>query len=184
MGFVIIRLQVQCSFRLEIGMLAIPQLKIGLGQLIMGCGKLAVDLNRVLKLYGGLAIFAIRKILLSTLKILLLSHIGITVTGGEHQNERAHDQRRTEMRETLHGWSPGGIVLQVIDSAYARVAQKNSSSYRSRGGGVVLARAYQRSRQMRLLQLGTVYLIETHDCLLSQSTGVISKRQDAHISLF
>src|SRR5215469_390232 len=133
MGFVIIRLQVQCSFRLEIGMLAIPQLKIGLGQLIMGCGKLAVDLNRVLKLYGGLAIFAIRKILLSTLKILLLSHIGIAVTGGEHQNERAHDQRRTKMRETFHGWSPGGIVLQVTNSAYARVAPKKQLELQESG---------------------------------------------------
>src|SRR5215475_7317958 len=87
---------------------AVLHLKIGPRQLIMSGRKVAIDLNRALKLYGGRGIVALRKILLSAVKILLLSHIGVAGTRSEHQGRRAHDQGTTKKQGTFHCRSPGG----------------------------------------------------------------------------
>src|ERR1700751_6287898 len=76
----LLRIDINCLVEFLVSPAPILELEKGLRQLIVGLRIVGVHLNRVTKLNGGFPVFPSFEVTLSTLKVLLLAHVGVTRT--------------------------------------------------------------------------------------------------------
>ena len=89
--------------------LQVTQLQVRLAQLVVCLGEPAVDQRGVRILDGGFAILPLSEVFLSTIKILLLAHVGVARTPSQQRKEKKKkgtDQQQASITGTAHNVSP------------------------------------------------------------------------------
>src|SRR5215469_3483196 len=86
--------------------LHVSQLQVRLAQLVVRLCEPAVELRGIRILDRGLAVFRLREVFFSTIKILLLAHVRVARTPSPKRNQKRTDHQQTASTGTAHNVSP------------------------------------------------------------------------------
>src|ERR1700680_4149005 len=99
---IVVGSQLDSAGKFLVGPIEVSKLEIGFRELIVGLGKTGIDLRRIGKLNGRLAVLAPGEITLAALKILLFPHIGITRAAREQSSGERTEKQQTDKPRTTH----------------------------------------------------------------------------------
>ena len=126
-GLVIFRFQIDSLREFLIRRAPLLQLEKCLGQLVVRVAKTRVDLDRVAKLNGRLAVLAFFGVALPALEVFLFADIGIARTSDGKSGDQSGSQRKNNDVAKAHYKSPKSGALGAAEPVKVKQAADSSS---------------------------------------------------------